>query len=128
MQESCLRPSWPVPVTAATVVTPEMSVPALVMKDFVPFMVHSWSSVRAAVVIALGSDPASGSVMANAASILPEANEGIHSARCSSVPKSQTGLVPSEVCAATVMATDESTRASSSIARAYASVSPPAPP
>ena len=38
------------------------------------------------------------------------------------------GIVPSDVCAATVIATDESMRVSSSIAIAYETVSPPAPP
>ena len=36
--------------------------------------------------------------------------------------------MPSDVCAATVMQTDASMRASSSIASAYESVSPPPPP
>ena len=36
--------------------------------------------------------------------------------------------MPSDVCAATVIATEESIRASSSMAIAYESVSPPAPP
>src|SRR5215218_3287166 len=38
------------------------------------------------------------------------------------------GCVPSDVCAHIVIATEESTRVSSSTAIAYASVSPPAPP
>ena len=44
------------------------------------------------------------------------------------MPKSRIGIVPSDVCAATVMATDESIRVSSSTAIAYETVSPPAPP
>ncbi len=38
------------------------------------------------------------------------------------------GCVPSDVCAQRVIATDESTRASSSTAIAYATESPPPPP
>ena len=53
---------------------------------------------------------------------------GSHSRFCSSEPKRRNGIVPSEVCAATVIATDESMRVSSSIAIAYASVSPPGAP
>ena len=74
------------------------------------------------------SEPASGSVRPNAASLRPEARSGSHSCFCSSVPKRKIGIVPSEVCAATVIATDESIRVSSSIASAYETVSPPAPP
>src|SRR5581483_1731024 len=47
---------------------------------------------------------------------------------CSSEPNRKIGIVPSDVCAATVIATDESMRVSSSIAIAYETVSPPAPP
>ena len=62
------------------------------------------------------SEPASGSVSPNAPSSSPEQSRGIHSAFCSSDPNAYIGQVPSEVCAATVIATLESTRASSSIA------------
>ena len=50
------------------------------------------------------------------ASRLPDARSGTHSRLCSSFPKYQIGSVPSEWCAATVIATDESTRVSSSTA------------
>ena len=59
---------------------------------------------------------------------MPEARSGSHCCFCSSVPKSRIGIVPSEVCAAIVIATDESIRVSSSTAIAYESVSAPAPP
>ena len=65
---------------------------------------------------AAASEPAPGSVSPNAASFLPEARSGSHSRFCSSVPNRKIGIVPSEVCAATVIATDESIRVSSSIA------------
>ncbi len=62
------------------------------------------------------SDPASGSVRPKAASFWPPHSAGIHSDFCSSLPQRWIGIVPSEVCAATVIATEESIRASSSIA------------
>ena len=62
------------------------------------------------------SEPASGSVSPNAPSRSPEQSRGIHSAFCSSEPNAYSGQVPSEVCAAIVIATLESTRASSSTA------------
>src|SRR5579862_9825099 len=59
---------------------------------------------------------------------LSRRGRGSHSRFCSSLPKRRIGIVPSDVCAATVIATDESIRVSSSIAIAYETVSPPAPP
>ena len=116
------------PVRAVIVTQAEMSVPAFVMNIFEPFTTHSPSRSSAVVRVAPASEPAPGSVSPNAASFRPEARSGSHSRRCSSVPKRKIGIVPSEVCAATVIATDESTRVSSSIASAYETVSPPAPP
>ena len=62
------------------------------------------------------SEPASGSVRPKAPSTSPAQSRGIHSSFCSSDPNAYSGHVPSEVCAATVIATLESTRPSSSIA------------
>ncbi len=118
----------PSPVSAVIVTRPEMSVPALVMKIFEPFTTHSPSRSSARVRVAPASDPAPGSVSPNAPSLRPEARSGSQSRFCSSVPKRKIGIVPSEVWAATVIATDESIRVSSSIAIAYASVSVPPPP
>ena len=98
------------------------------MKIFEPFTTHEPSRSSARVRVAPASEPASGSVSPNAASCSPDASRGSHSRFCSSFPNRKIGIVPSEVCAATVIATDESTRVSSSIAMAYASVSDPAPP
>ena len=116
------------PVRAVIVTHAVMSVPALVMKIFEPFTTH-WPSRSSAVVrAAAASEPAPGSVSPNAASLRPEARSGSHCCFCSSEPKSRIGIVPSEVCAAIVIATDESIRVSSSTAIAYESVSVPAPP
>ena len=104
------------PVRAVIVTSRESSVPALVMNIFDPSITQSPSSSRAAVRVAPASDPAPGSVSPNAASALPEARSGSHRRRCSSLPNRWIGMVPSEVCAATVIANELSTRASSSMA------------
>ena len=80
-------PSAPRPLTAVTVTTPLMSVPALVMKVFVPSMTHSSPSSRAVVRVAPASVPPPGSVSPNAPSIRPEHSSGSQRAFCSSVPK-----------------------------------------
>jgi hypothetical protein len=115
-------------VRAVIVTQALMSVPALVMNVFAPSITHCPSRSSARVCVAPASEPAPGSVSPKAASRAPEARSGSHSRRCSSVPKRKIGMVPSDVCAATVIATDESTLVSSSIAIAYESVSPPPPP
>ena len=103
----------------AVIVTPHvMSVPALVMNIFDPFTTQRPSRCSAVVRTLPASEPAPGSVRPNAASFRPAARSGSHSRFCSSLPKRRIGIVPSEVCAATVIATEESTRVSSSIASA----------
>ena len=108
----------PLPVTAVIVTQPEMSVPELVMNCLAPLTTHSPPSSFAVVRVLPASEPASGSVSPKAASLRPAHSSGIHSAFCSSVPQRLIGIVPSEVWAASVMQTDESTRASSSTASA----------
>ena len=68
--------------------------------------------------VAPASEPASGSVSPKAASARPAQSAGSHSDFCSSLPQRWIGIVPSEVWAASVMQTEESTRASSSTASA----------
>ena len=116
------------PVRAVIVTNAEMSVPAFVMKILEPLTTQLPSRSSAVVRVAPASEPASGSVRPNAASRCPEARSGSQRSFCSSEPKRRIGMVPSDVCAATVIATDESMRVSSSTAMAYASVSPPPPP
>ena len=104
----------------------EMSVPAFVMKIFEPLITHS-PSCSSARPRGARRRAAPGSVRPKAASFFPEARSGSHSRFCSSFPNRKIGIVPSDVCAATVIATDESIRVSSSIAIAYERVSlPPA--
>ena len=106
------------PVTAATPTTPVIDVPELVMNTFVPSITHSPPSRRALVRMAPAtSEPPPGSVSPNAPSICPAHRRGSHSRFCSSVPYRYIGMTPSETPASTVMATEESTRASSSRAR-----------
>jgi hypothetical protein len=106
----------PSPVSAVIVTSPLMSVPALVMKTFEPLITHCPSRRSARVRVAPASEPAPGSVRPKAPSCRPEASGGSHSRFCSSLPNMKIGIVPRDVCAATVIATDESTRVSSSIA------------
>ena len=106
----------PSPVRAVIVTQEVMSVPAFVMKIFEPSITHSPSRSSARVCVAPASEPAPGSVRPKAASFRPDARSGSHACFCSSVPKRRIGIVPSDVCAATVMHTEESIRASSSIA------------
>ena len=103
----------------AVIVTPHVSsVPAFVMNIFAPFTTQEPSRSSAVVRVAPASEPASGSVRPKAASLRPEARSGSQRSFCSSEPKRAIGIVPSDVCAATVIATDESIRVSSSIASA----------
>ena len=87
IEEISLPPSGLVPVTAVTVTRPVMSVPELVMNDFVPVMTHSSPSRTAVVRVAPASEPPPGSVRPKAPSISPVTRRGSHSRRCSSVPK-----------------------------------------
>ena len=106
------------PVRAVSVTPHVMSVPALVMNIFEPLTIQLPSRCSAVVSVLPASEPAPGSVSPNAASFAPDASSGSQRCFCSSVPKRKIGIVPSEVCAATVIATDESIRVSSSIASA----------
>ena len=92
--------------------------PAFVMNCLAPLTTHSPSSRRARVRVLPASEPASGSVSPNAPSRSPEHSCGSHSRFCSSDPNRYIGWVPSEVCAHSVIATEESTRVSSSTASA----------
>ena len=107
------------PVRAVIVTQPEISVPELVMNCFAPSITHSPSvepgagAGGAGVGAGLGlGEPEGGEPAA------PSTAAGSHSDFCSSVPQRWIGIVPSDVWAATVMQTEESTRASSSIASA----------
>ena len=116
MLEISRWPFWP--VSAVIVTQPEISVPELVMNCLAPSITHSPPSSLAVVRVAPASEPASGSVSPKAASRSPLQSRGSHSPFCSSVPQRWIGIVPSEVWAAIVMQTEESTRASSSTASA----------
>ena len=103
-------------VRAVIVTQPLISVPAFVMNILEPSITHSPSSAlrgrarRARVGAGLGLGQAERRERAR-----PRRAAAATRARCRSSPKSTIGMVPSEVCAATVIAKDESTRASSSM-------------
>ena len=105
-------------MTAVIVTQPEMSVPESVMNCFAPLTTHSPPSSLAVVLVLPASEPASGSVSPNAASFFPETSCGSQSSFCSSLPQRWMGIVPSEVWAAIVIATEESILVSSSTASA----------
>ena len=117
--EISFLPSSVVPVTAVTVTRPVMSVPELVMNALVPLMTHSLpsSDSRAVVVVPPASEPGAG---------LGQPERAEHRARSTaaaatraSAPRCRTGRSASRRArppASSVMATDESTRASSSSA------------
>ena len=88
------------------------------MNCLAPFTTHSPSSSAARVWVLPASEPASGSVSPKAASFCPLQSCGSQSSFCSSVPQRWIGIVPSEVWAAIVIATEESIRVSSSTASA----------
>ncbi len=103
-------------VRAVTVISVVIGVPELVMKALVPSITHSSPSRTARVRVAAASDPASGSVRANAAKARPASRSGSQRCFCSSVPKAKIGLAPSPTAASRVIASDESTLAISSTA------------
>ena len=67
------------PVRAVIDTQPEMSVPALVMNCLAPSITQSPSSSRARVRVLPASEPASGSVRPNEASLRPLHRSGSHS-------------------------------------------------
>jgi hypothetical protein len=115
--EISLRPSGAVPVTAVTTTNEVMSVPEFVMNALAPLMTQRSPSRTAVVRVAPASDPPPGSVSPNAPSARPARRSGSHRSCCSGVPNRWIGIAPRPTPASRVIATDESTRASSSIAR-----------
>ena len=86
-----------------------------------PFVIHCLVPLRrpslALVRIAAASEPASGSVSANAASSSPRASGGTSRSICAGAPWARIGSVPAPVCTATVTPTPASARDSSSSTR-----------
>jgi hypothetical protein len=111
------RPSGRWPVTAATVTRPERSRPALVMNALAPSITHSSPSRVALVRSEPASEPPPGSVRPKAASRSPVASGRSQRPCCSPSPKRQIGMAPRLTAASRVIATEESTLASSSTAR-----------
>ena len=121
----------PAPGVSGSVRAKSRNVPA-----YRPFVIHCFAPVirqpspsgSARVRSAPASDPASGSVRANAPRCSPAASGGMKRDRCSSVPHVRSGSVTALVCTATVTPTPASARDSSSSTRMYERKSAPAPP
>ena len=88
-----------------------------VIHCFAPVIVQPSPSATAAVRSEPASEPASGSVSANAPIASPRASGGTKRLRCSSLPKLRIGSVTALVCTATVTPTPASARESSSSTR-----------
>ena len=119
------------PGVSGSVRAKRMNVPAkrpFVIHCFAPVMRQPSPSASARVRSAPASEPASGSVSANAPICSPRASGGTKRARCSSVPNASNGSVAALVCTATVTPTPASPRDSSSSTRMYERKSAPAPP
>src|SRR5712692_1021704 len=114
------------PVRAKTIYRP--AYPMLVMKTLVPLRMYPSPWRRALVFNDAASDPAAGSVSANAPRSSPDARRGSHRRFCSSVPKSRIGSLPTLVWTSTITEVDAQARASSSMQSAKARASRPAPP
>ena len=117
----------PGPVRAVTVTIDVIGVPEFVMNDFSPSMTHIPSSRRAFVRVPPASLPASGSVSPNPPSARPAHRSGSHCSCWAGVPNLWIGLAPRPTPASSVMASDWSARAISSIATHRPVRSPPPP-
>ena len=115
-------------VTAITLIT--SAIGPLVMNVFDPFRIQNSPSCTARVLIPAASDPASGSVIANAPTHSPEHSFGSHVRFWSSVPCSQIGTAPMQTCAPSDSNRPESRPPSSSAssARFVVMMSAPEPP
>ena len=119
----------PGPVSAVTVTIDVIGVPEFVMNDFSPSITHcplDPSSV-ARVRVPPASLPASGSVSPNPPSVRPAHRSGSQRSCCSGVPNLWIGLAPRPTPASSVMASDWSARAISSMATHSPVRSPPPP-
>ena len=98
------------------------------MNAFEPSTTHSPSSKRPVVRTSAASEPAPGSVSANPPSASPRASGASQRSFCSSVPNRFSRLPASPSAADSVIATDWSTRPSSSSARQTVTASASEPP
>ena len=95
------------------------AIPPLEIQCFEPSRTNSFrsGSYRAVVQMEAASEPASGSVSANAAIFSPDASAGSQRAYCSSVPKRSSAFNPIDWWPPTRMPSDASVRPISSITR-----------
>ena len=101
---------------------------AFVIQALVPLSTHSSPSSVAVVFAAAASEPFPGSDSPKHPSFSPDANGVSHCAFCSSEPNLLTGSQYSELLTDMMTPVEAQPREISSIARAYASGSMPAPP
>src|ERR1700758_5066556 len=98
------------------------------MKVFVPFRTHPPRDLLAVMRALPASEPDEGSVSPHAPIHSPVASFETYFFFCASQPAKKMWFEQSEVCAATMMPTDPSTRDNSSIAVTYSMYPIPAPP
>ena len=91
-----------------------------VVNVFEPFRIHPPPSLGTAFVfVPPASLPAVGSVKLHAPIQVPEASFGTYAFRCASLPHAKMWFVQSELCAATEIPIEPSTRESSSTTMTY---------
>jgi hypothetical protein len=90
-----------------------------VMKFFDPLTTHPPFFLTAVVRVPEASEPALGSVKPHAPNFSPRASGTRYFCFCSSVPNMKMWFEQSELCAATEMPTEPSTRESSSMMATY---------
>src|SRR5438067_7447123 len=113
-------------VTANTVKT--FATCALVMKCFVPFRTHPSPRLLAVVEIDDASDPAPGSVSANAPIHSPVASFGRYCFFCASLPRLTIAVVPMPQWVPMIDTNPAWVRPSSWYTSAFASIGSPSPP
>src|SRR5436853_6305330 len=98
------------------------------MKVLLPFSTHPPFDLLAVMRALPASEPEDGSVNPHAPINSPVASFETYFFFCDSLPARKIWFEPREVCAATMIPTDPSTRDSSSIAETYSTYPMPAPP
>ena len=105
-----------------------IGVPAFVMNAFAPSIRHPSPTSVAVVAASAASVPPPGSVSANDAIVSPAASAGSQRSFCASDPNREIMAPPSPTAADSVIATDWSTRPSSSSAMHVITLPASAPP
>src|ERR1700761_7407988 len=120
------KPRTPSSVTAQTIAT--SATEPLVIHILRPLRIQSDPSRLARVVIAAGSEPASGSVSPKQPSSSPAAMPGNHCCFCSSEPNRQIANIANEPCTDTIDRIPESAASNSVHARPKCTAEAPPQP